>query len=124
MTVDHEQLRERAEGLLEQAHRAVSLLLQAARIDPVLVEAVRKVDRYLHDVEATNDELRAERDALRERLAEVNELHRKSAYPASRGEHKGRHYCPSCTTSIDFFTAYVDWPCATARAALSPQEGT
>jgi hypothetical protein len=68
--------------------------------------------------------LRAERDALRVRVAEVAELHRKSTFPASRGEHKGRHYCPSCTTSIDFFTAYVDWPCATARAALSPQEGT
>lgn len=44
---------------IEQAHRAVSLLLQAARIDPVLVDAVRTVDRYLHDVEGQNERMQA-----------------------------------------------------------------
>lgn len=55
----------------EQAHRAVSLLLQAARIDPVLVEAVRKVDRYLHDVEAENDRLRAALRAAEQRAVKA-----------------------------------------------------
>lgn len=56
---------------IEQAHRAVSLLLQAARIDPVLVDAVRKVDRYLHDVEAQNDRLRAALRAAEQRADEA-----------------------------------------------------
>lgn len=49
---------------IEQAHRAVSLLLQAARVDPVLVEAVRTVDRYLHNVEMENDRMRAALQAI------------------------------------------------------------
>lgn len=43
-------------------------------------------------------------------------LHRPSIFPASGFEHRGRHYCVECTTSVDDFTAYVDWPCRTARA--------
>jgi hypothetical protein len=34
-----------------EVSNALSLLLNAARIDPVLMDAARKVDRYIHDVQ-------------------------------------------------------------------------
>ena len=40
-------------------------------------------------------------------------------FPASTGEHRGRHYCVGCTVSIDDQTAFVDWPCDTALAAAA-----
>src|SRR5690606_11458620 len=58
--------------------------------------------------------------------------HRRSLFPASMGEHKGRHFCLDCTVSIDDFTAYVDWPCKYAEGEhhdihvghLSPATGS
>ncbi len=38
--------------------------------------------------------------------------HRRSAFPASSGEGRGKHYCLDCTVSIDHQTAYALWPCA------------
>jgi hypothetical protein len=40
--------------------------------------------------------------------------HRRSIFPATRGEHKGRHYCVACTVDVDDYTRYVDWPCPDA----------
>lgn len=60
-----------------------------------------------------------ERDALAaevERLRAAASVHRKSLFPASMGEHKGRHFCLACTTDVDDFVAYVDWPCAIGAA--------
>lgn len=59
-------------------------------------------------------ELIQARDA---RLQAIRNLHRRSESPASSGDHKGRHYCIACTTSVDDFTAYVDYPCKTATFA-------
>lgn len=55
-------------------------------------------------------------ETLEATLAAVRGLHKRSSLPASRGEHKGRYFCSQCTSSVDDFTLYVDWPCATAQA--------
>lgn len=54
------------------------------------------------------------------RIDAAAKLHRRSLFPASRGAHQGRHYCLTCTSDVDDFTAYVDWPCATAAALGLP----
>ncbi len=51
-------------------------------------------------------------------------LHRRSTFPASMGEHKGRHYCPACTAEVDHFTDYEDWPCFEYLAILAALTGT
>lgn len=53
---------------------------------------------------------------LAKAIESVRILHARSLYPASMGEQRGTHYCMACTVSIDDYTAYVEWPCATARA--------
>lgn len=54
--------------------------------------------------------------ALRKAAAEVLALHRRSSIPIWKGAHVGEHPCLACTTSVDDFTAYVPWPCATVKA--------
>ena len=49
-------------------------------------------------------------------LDAVLKLHQRSILPASRGEHKGQHFCRACSTSVDDFTVYVDWPCPEVQA--------
>lgn len=44
----------------------------------------------------------------------VRRLHRKSLFPASTGEHQGRHYCTHCT-SIGPELSYFMWPCPTIQ---------
>jgi hypothetical protein len=61
-------------------------------------------------------------DALSAALAP----HRRSPFPATWGEHRGRHYCTGCTTDVDHHVLYVDWPCPevqAVRAALHVTEG-
>jgi hypothetical protein len=53
---------------------------------------------------------------LRAALDAVLKLHQRSTLSASRGEHKGRHFCRACSTSVDDFTAYTDWPCPEVQA--------
>lgn len=43
-------------------------------------------------------------------------VHRRSRFPASSGEDRGRHYCMECTTYCSDGAVYVVWPCRTARA--------
>jgi hypothetical protein len=43
-------------------------------------------------------------------------IYRRSLFPASIGENRGRHYCMECTTYADDEANYVLWPCRTARA--------
>jgi hypothetical protein len=54
----------------------------------------------------------------------VLKLHRRSMFPASMGEHRGRHYCPACTAEIDHQTDYADWPCFEYLAILAALTGT
>lgn len=53
----------------------------------------------------------------------VRGLHRRCG-PATRGEHKGRDYCPACSRSVDDFTAYELWPCFEHLAVLAALTGT
>ena len=50
-------------------------------------------------------------------------LHRRYG-PVTRGEHKGRDYCPACTSQVDDFTAYELWPCFEYLAILAALTGT
>lgn len=47
------------------------------------------------------------------KLSAIQELHKKSPFPASRGEGRGKEYCLQCTTSVDHHVLYVFWPCPT-----------
>lgn len=60
----------------------------------------------------TDDRVPAE-----ERLKAIRAMHTRSAWPANRGEHRGKHYCLHCTKSVDDFVLYIDWPCPTAKFA-------
>jgi hypothetical protein len=44
--------------------------------------------------------------------------------PVTRGEHKGRDYCPACSSSVDDFTAYELWPCFEYLAIEAALAGT
>lgn len=48
--------------------------------------------------------------------AAVSALHHQSLFPASRGEHKGKPVCNTCTYSLDHDTVYGVWPCPTWQA--------
>ena len=52
----------------------------------------------------------------------VLKRHRKSM-SASLGEHRGRHYCAACTSAVDDFVDYVDWPCEEYRAITTALTG-
>jgi hypothetical protein len=59
----------------------------------------------------TSEDLAEVRETARRRRA----LHHRSMVPAAGTSHHGRHYCVACSVSIDDMTAYIDWPCPTAR---------
>lgn len=52
-----------------------------------------------------------------ERLEMIRLLHGRSLMTATGSEYRGQHFCMACTTYIDDYTAYVVWPCKTARFA-------
>lgn len=53
-------------------------------------------------------------------LKRLAAIHYRSLFPASSGSHKGEHFCPGCTVTVDSFTAYVPWPCPTWQAVTAP----
>jgi hypothetical protein len=53
-------------------------------------------------------------------IERVKGIHHRSMFPATSGEHRGKHYCPACTYTDDSWTAYAVWPCATAAAVEAP----
>ena len=55
LSADNERLRE-ALAVDSDLHRAVSLLGHAARVDPVLMDAARKVERFVHVAASLADE--------------------------------------------------------------------
>jgi hypothetical protein len=48
-------------------------------------------------------------------LFELLDVHRPSAFPASRGPHRGKEFCVACSLGVGDRMVYVPMPCDVVR---------